>query len=313
MVTNVKSLIGVRRRNLLFVSLLTVVLVVSLFIYAFVVGVDNSSLEADVHVKTEAEFVDAIDNAVGSIIIALNNDIVLTEKLTISSNKDITLTSNKTNGFYKLIGTKRDSTITIEKAGMLTLKGITITHNYDVIGSGVYVESGGTLVMVDGKISDNKAGWGGGVFNYGTFKMSGGEISGNSVYPQPSFRGSRYDVGGGVENRGTFTMSGGKIYGNTAHCGGGVCNYGTFKMSGGIISGNTAIIDSDIHNDKRGASFNWCGGIVFGNIDILGVTICVGIIIGVVAFLYFKKKGKLVSKQKRLSIHPDLSQNCLEM
>jgi fibronectin type 3 domain-containing protein len=94
---------------------------------------------------------------------------------------------------------------------------------------------------------------GGGVYNNGTFTMSGGVISGNIARYRS---GGDHGYGGGVYNNGgTFTMSGGVISDNIAAgdpssslssslgYGGGVYNGGTgctFIMSGGEISGNTA-------------------------------------------------------------------------
>jgi hypothetical protein len=97
--------------------------------------------------------------------------------------------------------------------------------------------------MLDGEISGNTAifdgvyGNGGGVYNTGSFVMSGGAISDNTAS----------SVGGGVYNdvSGSFVMSGGEITHNTASMGGGVQYFsgsvkGTFTLSGGKIFNNTA-------------------------------------------------------------------------
>ena len=91
-----------RSWSLLFVSLLVVVLFSSLLVGIFMNGTNGASVENAVHVKNENELKNAINNASSKeVIIALDNDITLTETLKISTNKDITLTSNKPNSFYK--------------------------------------------------------------------------------------------------------------------------------------------------------------------------------------------------------------------
>lgn len=248
MFTEVRTRLGGHRKCLLFVSLLFVVLFTSLSVYLLTVTVEASSLDGTEHVKTERELKAAINNAALDtfVVIALDNDISLTEPLTISGNKNITLTSNKTTGFYKLSGTTNfENTgplIILDDNGVLRLAGIIVTHARDFSGNGVVVNRGCTLIMVSGKISGNSdtyvystsgtllGGCGGGVINYGNFTMFGGEISGNIV--------SRY--GGGVYNTGTFVMLGGVIVGNIAwDRGGGVYNErGTFDREGGVILGN---------------------------------------------------------------------------
>ena len=128
-------------------------------------------------------------------------------------------------------------------------------------GGGVYngdpltVDTTAAFTMYGGTISGNTAGYGGGVYNKGTFELSGGTISGNSA----AQGGGVYSWGSGT----TFTMSGGVIGGtkensvNTAeYYGGGVSNQSdsTFTMSGGLIAGN-----------KVTASNIGAGGGVFNN------------------------------------------------
>ena len=108
----------------------------------------------------------------------------------------------------------------------------------------------GVLEMKEGaKIIGNTALQGGGVnVEFGTFIMSGGEISGNTA------TGGIYGGGGVVVrgNGGTFTMSGGKIFGNTAHAGGGVYVSGgtSFTKTGGTIYGysESDMINSNVAN-----------------------------------------------------------------
>ena len=102
----------------------------------------------------------------------------------------------------------------------------------------IYIDRGGTLNLTDCGSTGTITGgsltgsydYGGGVYNYGTFAMYGGIISGNTA-----------NYGGGVYNNNTTsTMYGGVISENTANHGGGVyCNY-AFTMTGGSIIHNTA-------------------------------------------------------------------------
>lgn len=139
--------------------------------------------------------------------------------------------------------------------GTVNLSGGIIERNQ---ASGIQNRSG-TVTMRSGTIRNNTAPTnGGGIDNYGTFTMSGGEISGNST-----------EFGGGVFNHGTsarFTLDGGTITGNTAISGGaGVYNsYGTVSMESGTISDNKATGSNGIG-----------GGIVnsSGTLDILSGTI----------------------------------------
>jgi len=103
----------------------------------------------------------------------------------------------------------------------LELRNGTITGNAgSSSGGGVYVQGNGTFIMSGGTISGNTvsgqlASGGGGVSIYsGNFTMSGGTISGNSVTFSAA---DQVRVGGGgvlVNGSGIFTMTGGTISGN---------------------------------------------------------------------------------------------------
>ncbi len=140
-------------------------------------------------------------------------------------------------------GAAGSPSITVAGGASLTISDCrptagTITHAAGAVGSGIEVESKGTLVLWNGTISGNTADslGGGGVRNSGSFTMYGGTISGNNA--------GSYD-GGGVTNGGvgtSFTMYGGTISGNSAKSGGGVLNnpHGSLTISGGSITGNIA-------------------------------------------------------------------------
>jgi hypothetical protein len=271
MPTNAKTKLYTQKQIPLPKILLITILLTSLFNYVSTTNVEASSLGETIHVETEEELKTAINNTPQNTptTITLNKDINLTQTLTIPTNKNITLTSKNNNTtLYKLIGARNANTITINNGGTLTLDGITITHEHS-LGTGVVVNSGGKLYMLNSKISNNSAylddyfaiggggvynngtftmysgtistnfatdhedGRGGGIFNNGTFSMYGGEISGNSAL---AYMGGN---GGGVFNSGIFTMYGGTIFNNSANSGGGVYNTGIFEMLGGLIDNNT--------------------------------------------------------------------------
>ena len=207
-----------------------------------------------------------INDASGNLTIILDNNVSISNTLTIDNGKNITLradgtdrTLSRDNSFTgNLFRVNSSGKLTITRSGNsnLTLDGMQISSANSLVyvdggnftladggiltnntasnnGGGVYVDNSGTLTMSGGEISKNKANNGGGVYvKDGTFTMSGGTITNHTV-----------NFGGGVHlNGGTFTMSGtAKISSNTADIGGGVNMYsGTFTMSGGEISGNTA-------------------------------------------------------------------------
>jgi len=86
----------------------------------------------------------------------------------------------------------------------------------------------------------------GGVYlSSGTFEMSGGTISGNMVFSYSPSSSSAFSCGGGgvYVASGTFTMGGGAISGNTAErdVGGGVYVEGnTLMLGGGTVYGKGA-------------------------------------------------------------------------
>ncbi|MDR2720280.1 MAG: hypothetical protein LBC03_05715 [Nitrososphaerota archaeon] len=283
---------SVHRKDLLIVSLVIALLISSalLFVYVFMMDSDRSTPLDNVNsVMNEKELRNVINNVpVGeSATITIGKDVALTGfALYIPANKNITLTSNNTPEFYKLIGMDSRSTLIVEDGGILRLDGVVVTHAVDDFGWGVQVRSGGTFVMYSGEISGNTgsisrisggvridnggsfvmfggvisnniADYGGGVYNNGVFEFFGGVISNNI---------SNFN-GGGVYNEVScsFTMSGGTISNNTSEApGGGVYNRGSFTMSGGTISNNTTNkgYGGGVYNN---GNFSRTGGDVFGN------------------------------------------------
>ena len=118
-------------------------------------------------------------------------------------------------------------------------------------GGGVYND--GSFTMSGGCILNNDADndYGGGVYNRNRFELSGSALIFNN----------NARLGGGIYNSGSFTMSGGSINENhSGGAGGGVLNYtsGTFTMTGGLISGNAT--------ERSGAGVcNWEGQFIMSD------------------------------------------------
>jgi len=262
--------------SLLFVFLLVSSPLISLFsgVSPFVSGAES------IQVGTEGALREAVDNAKAGepITIALTADITLGSALAILDGKTITLTSAGGTGFFKLVGLADTSVIDVYRGAMLTLDGVIVTHETGYSGQGIIVSSGGTLIMLDGKISgntningdgfgggveidsggvfelvgglisDNVAGVGGGVYSEGTFKMSGGKISNNQAMKLNDDETDLPDsMGGGVfaAHSGSFVLSDGEISNNAAVYGGGVAVLSSsLSMSGGSIANNKAAYNS---------------------------------------------------------------------
>ena len=215
-----------------------------------------------VTVEDEATLRAAVNNAVGPAIIAFTTDITLTgSALNIPSGKDITLVSDKPDGFWKLTGASGQDTITVD--GTLTLDGIIVTHKNSEFGRGVTINGNGILNMNSGFIANNAYdGSGGGVYidmySGGIFSMSGGEIVNNTA-----------TSGGGVFAwSGSFEMSGNAIIANnTASSGGGVSvDSGSFSMHDkNVIANNTAYRGGGVYVFS-GSNVELLGGKVSGNV-----------------------------------------------
>ena len=171
-----------------FASLLVLLIATSFFgvFLSPVAGQTTADRTPDRIVSNEMELRNAVNNAVEPTVIALDNDITLTEQLVIPVNKDITLTSTSTPKFFKLIGgdTGRSTfgprdypqaVINVGGSGVLRLDGIVVTCANFPLAWNLLVSVSGTLVLYNGEISGNVLG--DGVVNSGTFEMYGGKIS----------------------------------------------------------------------------------------------------------------------------------------
>ncbi|MDE7296891.1 MAG: hypothetical protein K2N84_06450, partial [Clostridia bacterium] len=147
--------------------------------------------------------------------------------------------------------------INIEAGAKLTLE--------DSVGTGVI--TGGN----QGVYSFDQGGGAGGVVNFGTFIMNGGNI-----------RGNMGTWTGGVDSFGTFILNGGRIENNSQgivfHAAAGVAIYtGDFTMNGGFIGNNAFNANSnaqrmpqlslwgDAHNGVGGHTYTINGGTIGGS------------------------------------------------
>jgi len=244
---------------------------------------------SDVTVKNETELRAAVNNAIEPTIIALTADIVLTSSaLNIPVGKDITLMSDKSEGFWKLTGANGQDTITVD--GTLTLDGIIVTHKNGEIGRGVTVNRDGTLIMNSGMITNNVVdGIGGGVrLSGGSFVMSDDAVVANNtaqsgggvgVYSSGSFfsmsdnavvtNNTAYSYGGGLSlDFGSFEIFGNAVVANnTAAYGGGVSLYMEcfFKLYGNaMVANNTAAYGGGV-GIHWGVTFSMCDNAMVAN------------------------------------------------
>ena len=130
--------------------------------------------------------------------------------------------------------------------GTFNMQDSTIT-NCEAMGDGggVYVTSGGTCIMKNSTITGCTATEnGGGVcVSGGTFKMQGSSaITGCEAIDDTGTQ--KYGYGGGVYNKGTVKMTGGEIKNNKARVGGGIDNNGTLILTNATLTGNTATLGS---------------------------------------------------------------------
>ncbi len=148
-----------------------------------------------------------------------------------------------TNGYTDILTLatgEADSVLTISTTTPVTIENLKITGGTgkevetQIRGGGMYIESLANVTLgIGALISENTAGFAGGVCNYGMLTIAGGEISYNTTTASNGY-------GGGLRNFGTMTMTSGSISNNTATNDGGGVYGGTFTMYGGTVSDNTA-------------------------------------------------------------------------
>ena len=119
--------------------------------------------------------------------------------------------------------------------GILTATNTTFNANKsNTFGGGI--SNKGTLTLTGSSLITNTAGYGGGLYNYGTGVLS---ITGSTFITNTA-----QSFGGGVFNEGALTLTGSSLITNTAFSGGGLYNYGT-----GVLT----VTESTIERNK--ASF----------------------------------------------------------
>lgn len=213
----------------------------------------------------------------------LTNNLQLNDEITISGDVTICLSGCeiKAAAGKRVFNVAEDASLTIcDCVGTGTITGKledTSSDESEDWGGAVYVSTGGTFKMTGGGISGSKAERGGGVYTAGTFTMTGGTISDNTANHQG---GGVYVSGGG-----NFEMSGGTIFENTVHRsngysgGGGVYTEGTLTMSGDskiinnkaitcygggvLVSGENAKFILQNGTISNNTAENWFGGGVY--------------------------------------------------
>ena len=221
--------------------------------------VDTTPALADLYLQI-AKYASAVDD----ITIEIGQSVKLRTSLSVPENvngKTLTIRSVDEANPVTLTRDSASPLFFIYGGAKLILENITIDGNKDAfqsyVNSLVYVAYGGEFTMKDGAVLTNNRGGGVHVSSYGTFTMTGGEISDNTA--------SSSSGGVHVYSYGTFTMTGGEISGNTATSGGGVyVDRGMFNMTGGEISGNTAT-SSGGGVYVTGSTFTMTGGEISGN------------------------------------------------
>lgn len=152
--------------------------------------------------------------------------------------------------------------------GTFNMQDSTIT-NCEAVGDGggVYLAtSSSTFIMKNSTITGCTATEnGGGVcVSGGNFKMQGSsaitgcEAIGNTV-------NHKYGEGGGVYNKGTFEMTGGEIKNNKARNGGGINNKGTLILTNATLTGNTATFIGGALCMSSDSSGEMTGGKIINN------------------------------------------------
>ncbi len=162
------------------------------------------------------------------------------------------------------------------RSGTLTIEGGEISNNTaTTYGGGIYVYSTATSANMDGgEISGNTAGSGGGIYLASssttelTFEMTDGKIYDNTA--------TGYGSGGGVYTGAiTFKITGGEISGNEAYIGGGIYIYShsTYTTARTVIISGDAKIESNtagyggggIYGSNANIICNITGGVITGN------------------------------------------------
>ena len=119
----------------------------------------------------------------------------------------------------------KGTTLTVKTKVPVIIGNIQIKGGYAENGGGLYIDSDAIVTLYEGTISLNTAGSGAGVYNKGTFTMSGGSIAGNKATS---------GTGGGVYNAGKFFMYGAAVIGDASATTAATADaYSNYASSGG--------------------------------------------------------------------------------
>lgn len=169
----------------------------------------------------------------------------------------------------------------IDNAGAVIVTNSTVSaNNAGVQGGGINNGAGGTLIVLDGVVSNNTAngpgtcsvsgdGCGGGIYNDGVAEVTGSTVSGNSVglvgggiassnggvsgvintltvIDSTLSDNSTNGSGGAIYvNTGSVNLTGSTLSDNIANYGGGMYNNGPAEVTNSTIVGNTATLRGD--------------------------------------------------------------------
>lgn len=134
--------------------------------------------------------------------------------------------------------------ITIPNTGTnVTLSNLTIRNGKGFNGGGVLNNNNATLTITNCIVTGNQAynqngGFGGGVLNRGTLKISNSVLSVNSAH----------FGGGGIYNSAKMTINGSTLLGNNGFLGAGIDNLGTLAINNSTVSGNSGYQGAGVSN-----------------------------------------------------------------
>ncbi len=151
-----------------------------------------------------------------------------------------------------------NSYLLINNSAETILNGIILQNGYNIDGSGAGIYNNSTITIIDSKISNNEAKYGGGIYNLNgtvtiinsivnnnTSSGGGGILSSQGILniTNSSIKNNTSTwTGGGILSNGdgTLTIKNSIITNNSAvNSGGGIYNWGTFYLINSVISTNT--------------------------------------------------------------------------
>ncbi len=116
-------------------------------------------------------------------------------------------------------------------------------------GGGIAVGASGNLLLTQCTVDENRAAFGGGIYNFGTLGLTLGTVSGNSADHE----------GGGIRSSGTAACNYATIARNDAESGGGIYNSGSLTMQRTLVAENTAAGSVDIDGTVTSLGNNLAG------------------------------------------------------